>query len=629
MTHKFGLRNLVLYKKAPAIISKLGEKIFITLTDGKDKKVRDKDIRLLHPGPLNNLNELNNIPNGDIDSAWELLQGETVDLSELAEFIYSESTPVTVWHAWLTLQDQMYFIGPIDKIVTRTEEAVNKIVNERREKEQNATLWQEYLQRVKNNTIQTDDIGNLKDVERLAFRTVSKNRTLKDLGIESTPEKAHKLLIQLGLWNDTANPYPARFDCAVTQPDIAVPELPNEQRLDLTGLETFAIDDDNCSDPDDAISLDGDSIWIHVADAAALIKADSPLDLEARARGANLYLPETVINMLPPAVTLALGLGLDEISPAISFKIGFDDNVTPICQEMSLSQIKVQRLSYGAADQLMDQAPFKAMSSITEQFRERRLAHGAAQIDLPEVKIKTTVSDETYHFPAPQELSIKNPTSGDPQYNIAISDLPRLKSRDMVTDAMLMAGEAIAEFLIKNKIPAPFASQSPPEEHSTPETMAQMFAFRKQFKRSELHLEPELHAGLGLEHYTRATSPLRRYSDLLVHQQLRAFINGETLISETEMLERISEADTGGRNTAMTERLSNRHWTLLYMQQHAEKVYRGVMVDKRDDRGTVLISELGIDVKMRRIGNRQLDDEVELKLNQINLPELDFSCRFV
>ena len=144
-----------------------------------------------------------------------------------------------------------------------------------------------------------------------------------------------------------------------------------------------------------------------------------------------------------------------------------------------------------------------------------------------------------------------------------------------------------------------------------------------------LHLDPDLHAGLGLERYTRATSPLRRYSDLLVHQQVRAFIGGEPLISEADMLERMSQAEIGGGNASMAERRSNRHWTLLYMQQHPENSYRGVVVDKRDDRGTVLIPDLAIDVKMRRMADAELDDEVEVELLQINLPELDFTCRMV
>ncbi|MDK2857020.1 MAG: exoribonuclease [Verrucomicrobiota bacterium] len=625
MSQEFRLHSLVLYKNAPAIIDQMGDKISIQLADGKNIKVRVKDIQLLHPGPLKSLAELNQTPQGDLEEAWELLQGETVTLTELADWIYGESTPGTVWQAWLVLHAQIYFVGSIEQINTRTKAEVEEIFAKQREKEQQAVDWQNYLQRVRDNAIQPEDISPLKEVERMAYGKASTNRTLKDLGIGLLPEKAHKLLLQLGLWNDTVNPYPLRFDCAITQPELEVPALPDEPREDLTALETFAIDDDACSDPDDAISLDGDSLWIHVADAAALIKADSPLDLEARARGANLYLPEIVINMLPEAVTQALGLGLEEISPALSFKIGFDAEGIATCLKIAASWIKVQRLSYSAADQRMDRSPFREMSVITEQFRKRRIAHGAAEINLPEVKIKTTVNGDLYNLSARRELDSQKPD----EYTIAISDLPRLKSRDMVTDAMLMAGEAIAEFLIKNKIPAPFASQPPPDEPSVPETMAQMFAYRKKFKRSGLHLEPGLHAGLGLEHYTRATSPLRRYSDLLVHQQIRAFIRGEPLISEAELLARMAAAEIGGGNTAMAERLSNRHWTLLYMQQHPENVYRGIVVDKRDDRGTVLIPELGIDVKMRRIADLQLDDAVELKLLQINLPELDLFCRIV
>ena len=625
MSQDFRSQSLVLYKNAPAIIDQVADKIFIQLASGKTVKVRSKDIQLLHPGPLKSFDELSHAPHGDLDEAWELLQGETVKLIELAEFIYGESTPITIWHAWQVLHEQTWFAGSIDAVVARTKADVDAILNKQRAKEQEAERWQDYLQRVKENAIQPEDFDHLSDVQRLAYRKASMNRTLKALGIEVTPEKAHRLLLQLGVWDETVNPYPARFDCETFQPELEVLAIPDEKRADLTALETFAIDDDNCSDPDDAISLDGDALWIHVADAAALITPDSPLDLEARARGANLYLPEIVINMLPQDVTATLGLGLQERSPALSFKIGLDEAGATICSEIMPSWVRVQRLSYSAADQLMDTSPFKEISGVTEQFRKHRFEQGAAELNLPEVKIKTSIVGELYNLSTQHELAIKKPA----EYTIEISDLPRLKSRDMVTDAMLMAGEAIAGFLVQNEIPAPFASQPPPDEAATPETLSEMFAYRKKFKRSKLHLEPELHAGLGLERYTRVTSPLRRYSDLLVHQQLRAHLAGEPLISEVDMLKRMAEAELGGGNTSMAERRSNRHWTLLYMQQHPETVYRGVLVDKRDDRGTVLIPELAIDVKLRRLADIPLDTEINVQLTRINLPELDFSCRMV
>ena len=363
MSQNFKSQSLVLYKNAPAIIDQVGDKISIQLASGKQVKVRVKDIQLLHPGPLKGFADLDPAPLGDVEEAWELLQGETVDLTELAELIYGEALPVTVWHAWLVLHAAIHFTGSIEQITARTEAEVEAIASKQREKEQEAARWQDYLQRVKDRTIQPEDFPHLNDVERLAYRKASTNRTLKALGIEIAPEKAHRLLLQLGLWNEAVNPYPARFDCATTQPELEVPELPEEQREDLTALETFAIDDDNCSDPDDAISLDGECLWIHVADAAALIKADSPLDLEARARGANCYLPEIVINMLPSAVTLILGLGLQDVSPALSFKIGVEEDGTPSCLKITPSWIRVQRLSYSAADQLMETADTYALAA--------------------------------------------------------------------------------------------------------------------------------------------------------------------------------------------------------------------------------------------------------------------------
>jgi exoribonuclease-2 len=626
MPQNFKSHSLVLYKNAPALIEQVADKISIQTAGGKSVKVRPKDIQLLHPGPLKSLGALDQEPQANLDEAWELLQGETVELSELAEFIYGDDSPVSVWHAWLLLQQQTHFVGPADQITARSAEEVEEILSKQREKEQEAARWEEYLQRVNDGRIEPGDFDSLADVQRMAYGKASVNRTLKALGIEAVPEKAHRLLLRLGLWDETVNPYPARFGCATSEPVLDVPALPEDEREDLTALAAFAIDDDNCSDPDDAISLDGDFLWVHIADAAALIQPDSPLDREARARGANLYLPETVINMLPQQVTQTLGLGLQpDRSPALSVKIGLNGDGSASCVKITQSWVKVQRVSYSAADLQMDASPFREMSRITDAFCQHRIAQGAARINLPEVKLKTTVDGELYNLSGDHELGLRAPAG----FSVTVSDLPRLKSRDMVTDAMLMAGEALAEFLIKNEIPAPFASQPPPDEPFAPETLSDMFAYRKKFKRSGLHLEPGLHAGLGLERYTRATSPLRRYSDLLVHQQLRAFLRGDPLIGESDMLQRMAEAELGGGNTARAERLSNRHWTLLHMQQNPEKVYRGILVDKRDDRGTVLIPELAIDAKMRRMTDVALDSEVELKLTRIFLEDLDFACRLV
>jgi exoribonuclease-2 len=115
----------------------------------------------------------------------------------------------------------------------------------------------------------------------------------------------------------------------------------------------------------------------------SLVRVDGHLDLAARERGANLYLPEGVKTMLPWKLTEQLGLGLQPISPALS--IGFRVNEGQVEDvEICLSSIKVTRDSYSAVNERMDQEPFASIAAMTTAFRERRHANDAARLDLPE-----------------------------------------------------------------------------------------------------------------------------------------------------------------------------------------------------------------------------------------------------
>ena len=138
-----------------------------------------------------------------------------------------------------------------------------------------------------------------------------------------------------------------------------MPGITPGERTDLTHLESFAIDDEESNDPDDAFSLHNGRIWVHVADVAALVQPDSPLDLEARGRAANLYLPEGITHMLPTAATERLGLGLSEKSPALSFGFVLSGDGSPTDLKVILSWVKVIRKSYVEAEQLIDRQPFR------------------------------------------------------------------------------------------------------------------------------------------------------------------------------------------------------------------------------------------------------------------------------
>jgi exoribonuclease II len=126
-----------------------------------------------------------------------------------------------------------------------------------------------------------------------------------------------------------------------------------------------------------------------------------------------------------------------------------------------------------------------------------------------------------------------------------------------------------------------------------------------------------------LEIYARATSPLRRYLDLVVHQQLRAYLHGADTLGEQEVLERVGAAEAVTGNVRQAERLARRHWTMVYLLQHPDWHGEGVVVDKRGPRGTVLIPALDLEVQLPLREDVPLDTTVALRLNGINLAELE------
>ena len=128
------------------------------------------------------------------------------------------------------------------------------------------------------------------------------------LYIENTPENAHRLLIKIKYWSEYKNPYPQR-NKIYSDEDLDFIER-KADRKDLTHLSCFAIDNSDSSDADDAISIEGNRVWIHIADVASYVDCNSDLDLFAQKRISNLYLPDQTLHMLPPSISEVCSLEL-------------------------------------------------------------------------------------------------------------------------------------------------------------------------------------------------------------------------------------------------------------------------------------------------------------------------------
>jgi len=594
--------SLVLYKIRPARVTAISDKIDISLEGGKSKRVRPKDVVLLHPGPLQDLSDLQPLP-ADVREAWELVDGEMTDLEELSGLIFGEFTPSTAWSTWQQVADGLYFEGTPGRIQARPLHLIEADLAERESKAAEQAAWAGFLQRLQRGDLLGEDRVRLQEVEKLALGRAEHSRILQALGRQDNPVNAHRMLVAAGYWASHYNPYPRRLGLPVENPSLAVGSLPEESRQDLTHLQAFAIDDAGSEDPDDAISLDGDRIWVHVADVAALVMPDSVLDQEARARAANLYLPERIVHMLPPQLTQQLGLGLQQRSPALSFGLRLDDQGAALDLQVIPSWIRVQRMTYQQANQQLDGPPFQQMAALAGRYRQRRMRTGAAQLELPEVRVRVDDTGQVWIHP-----------------------LQRLASRELVSEIMLMTGEAVAGYALERDIAMPFVCQPAPEQPQQPQTLAAMFAYRRQLRPSRCDTLEAPHSGLGLAAYVRTTSPLRRYLDLVAHQQLRAAVSGGTPLSVAEVAERIAASSLSSGTIRKAERLSNLHWKLVYLQQHPDWRGEAVVVELREQRATLMIPELALETRLRLSADVALDQTLTLGLREVDLA--DQSARF-
>ncbi len=605
--------SLAIYKNRPARVLRSGDKIVIEVPGGEVLNVRLKDIQLLHPGPFYSFDELMP-PEGDIETAWEILheiasETDPADLEGLADLMFGEYSPATAWGVWVALQERVYFQGDPDGILPRSKEAVAQTLQNRRNQAEAKAVWEGFLGRVRHGNIDpVADSTHLREVEQLAYGRRDGCRVLQALGRAERPEVAHTLLLELGAWNEQVNPYPIRLNLPTTPPEISIPELAVEERIDLTHLPAYAIDDEDNRDPDDAISWDGERLWVHIADAAALVNPDSLLDLEARARAATLYLPEGMVPMLPMKMIETLGLGLQDRSPALSFALQLSEAGQIEGVEVKPSWVQVQRRTYAQIETQLEEEPFKTLVELAERYRSRREAANALFIDLPEVN-----------------LSVVNG-------RVALRPVLRFRSRMLVREAMLLAGEGAAHYALERNIPFPFATQPPldrerltvdlPAPGSDPD-LANYIAIRRALSRSEVTGIPAAHSGVGLPAYSRVTSPLRRYLDLVAHQQLRAFMRNAPILDDQALLERIGASEAIIRAVNRGERQARRHWTLVYLQQNPNWAGEGVVVEKHGQRARIIIPELAYEFNKNLAENWPLNTRLQLRVTGIKLPDLE------
>jgi exoribonuclease-2 len=592
----FKVGALVAYKGKPAKISAVTtHKYDLSFSDGSGRKVREKDFRYIHP----NFASVNDqCPVADM-SILQDLQSESLSLKEMTEWLFDDYSSQNAWCANLLAEDGLYFFWNKDILILRSTEQIKVIEKQRQEKSLETESLQRCVDNLQNNIVDERDFFWLREIEKVALNQSKHTKVLSALSIDNTPERAHELLLKIKHWSELINPYPERHKI-YPNGELTL-DFRKVIREDLTHLTSFAIDNSDSSEADDAISLDGERVWIHIADVATQVDIDSELDKYAQKRASNLYLPEQTIHMLPPNLSSFCSLGESEKSSALSvgFKmIGCEISDIKILQ----SEIKVVKLSYEEADKALKKDELLSkLNAITKSHKSFRNDNGAIKLDLPNVDVK-----------------LKNK-------KVDIQIQTESESRKLVAEMMVIAGRVIAKYATENKISMPFLTQEVGSfsediiQNKENLTATQAFQATRCFKQSKITPKASLHAGLGLSCYIRVTSPIRRYLDLLVQQQLVRFINNQTILDDAKVKQRITQVNAVISRVNRATRQSIEHFKCLFLKQNKNWYGKGIIVDLNGNKATLLVPEIAMVTQLKLKSKAKIEDEIELRAVSINL----------
>ena len=396
-------------------------------------------------------------------------------------------------------------------------------------------------------------------------------------------------------------------------------------RLNLTHQRLLTIDDEDTQDIDDGLAIEWREghpprLWVHIADPGRLVQAGSPLDLEARRRASSLYLARGSLPMFPPQLAHGpMGLRQDhgpkdqgpesQRSAAWSLWVDLDQTGAVVAEGLERTWVKTAlRLSYGDADELIDLAPpqerdLLCMKTLLERRRHWREQRGALNLEDPEGRIRCR-GDQAL-------LEISEPSP----------------SRQLVAEAMILAGALLAERGQRLGIALPYRTQIPgelptdSELENLPPGPVRHSAIKRGLSRGQLGVTPGPHFSLALDAYVQATSPIRRYGDLVTQRQFEALRHGTDPMDEASLASLLNELETPLRQVQQISREDQRHWQQVWFEQHPQGQWPCLFLRwlRQDQRlGLVWTEDLAMTLAAECPPRSQPADALLLRIQQVD-----------
>ncbi|MGI9558545.1 MAG: ribonuclease catalytic domain-containing protein [Thermodesulfobacteriota bacterium] len=547
----------------------------------------------------------------DLRPAWEKLRGAgAVSFEEIVSAFFPE-TPEPhdkLKLFWAVDKDAVYFRREKDGYTPLSPECVEKTIDRAKRRSENARqdeMAERWIRSVMDGKPEepegfdrrrcvktvmdyienTEDSAGFRDARRLLSKAGIRDSAYATGFLIKTgdlPEGTDPAMVRAGITDGF--PPEAAAECAGV---IAAP-LPDFLE-DFTGLAAFSVDDETTRDIDDAISVEkspaGWRVGAHIANVATAISPDSALDRAALSAGETLYLPERVVDIFPPElISGRLSLTAGKERAALTLFMDFDENLEMTGFSFHASKIRVEKnITYPEADEMIESLPeWKTLERICEHLKKRRDENGAFSPRLAELKIKAAPDGSVEVFPAPEGGV----------------------SHSVIAELMIAVNRLSAIFLRDRGVAALFRSQPFPVSPEAREldTKDPLFHMRvvRMLKPSRTGAAAQRHCSLGVECYAQATSPIRRYRDLVVQRQVMAELTGSAALGETAILQVVADTEPVLHARRAARRSRDRFWLCEHFKRLGKDArFEGIVSRAEDGRVFVYLPDYFAEFPLR------------------------------
>ena len=478
---------------------------------------------------------------------------------------------------------------------------------------------------------------------------VDTDKVLEVMGVLDDPKVDEKISLALFEREDKFPP-----ECVMDALDVELEVTKEEhpERVDLTHLDFCTIDPVTAKDFDDAIYFDMEahSLYVAIADVSHYVPFFTNIDKEAKKRGFTTYLPHKSFPMLPRELSeniCSLKPKVDRL--AFVAKIELDKaTLKPLKEEFFEAVIHSKhRFNYDTVDSILDNSVeglsgtvtqiltwLLPLQKITVRLRNERLRHGfdfrseetKLSIDSDHLLIDTQIETGTPSHSLIEEcMLLANQASakrftGEGDSIFRIHEPPQLAKIEALLSELAAIGLYVEEYEDSPSLIR--AIQKEAEKMNLSSEVDAMVI--KSLRRASYAAHNVGHFGLGFSHYSHFTSPIRRYSDLILHRLIKTQLRNEAeeasyLLRNIEPLcARVSELEREATKAEWDFRDRKfARWAAEYLGE----VFEAEIIEAGESAKAVLLGEIkGVTVHLKG-DNIMLFDKVKVKINEANIAQ--------